>query len=59
MIFSIAFISNAAVKNDKEISPCYVNISMYTTNLNASGFKSIFSVFVRTKKGKQQIINLF
>lgn len=59
MIFSIAFISNAAVKNDKEISPCYVNISMYTTNLNASGFKSIFSVSVQTKKRKQQIINLF
>lgn len=50
MIFFSTFISNAAVRNDKEISPFYVNISMYSTNLNVSGIKAICSASIQSKK---------
>lgn len=50
MIFSSAFVSNAAVKNDNTISPYYVNISNRLVNLSISGIKANCSATVQSKK---------
>lgn len=50
MIFSSTFISNASVKNDKEISPCYVNIADRSVKLSISGIKANCSATIQSNK---------
>lgn len=50
MIFSSAFVSNAAVNNDNTISPYYLNISNRLVNLSISGIKANCSATVQSKK---------
>lgn len=50
MIFGNAFISNAAVNNDNEISPCYINICDSSAKLNISGIKASCSASVHSNK---------
>lgn len=49
-IFSSAFISNADIKNDNEIAPCYVNISNCSADLSISGIKAECYATVHSNK---------
>ncbi len=49
MIFSSTLISNADVKNDDEIVPCYVNILNCSVSLNISGIKASCSAVLQSK----------
>lgn len=49
MIFGSTFVSNAAVNNDNEISPYYVNISNCSANLSISGIKANCSATLQSK----------
>lgn len=50
MIFGSTMISNAAVINDNEISPYYVNISDNSAKLSISGIKANCSANLQSKK---------
>ncbi len=50
MIFGSTMISNAAVINDNEISPYYVNISDNSAKLSISGIKANCSAAIQSKK---------
>lgn len=50
MIFGSTFVSNAAVNNDSEISPYYVNISNRSASLSVSGIKAKCNASVKSNK---------
>ena len=50
IVFMNTTVCNAAVKNETEISPCYVNITRKEANLNISGIKATCKATLKANK---------